>query len=81
MNIKIGYPDEWGSYLDNANIKSKADGGSYFENIIEIAKASKNELLSCQGTSVDKTVWNMYPIRNWRLFTYNQIMIFRKAYT
>ena len=61
MNIKIGYPDEWGSYLDNANIKSKADGGSYFENIIEIAKASKNELLSCQGTSVDKTVWDMYP--------------------
>ena len=37
--IKIGYPDKWDTYLDSAQINSKADGGSYFENILEIAKS------------------------------------------
>ena len=61
MNIKIGYPDSFDTYLDNADIKSISDGGSYFDNIIEIAKASRKKTLSCQGQEVDKTEWLMYP--------------------
>lgn len=61
MNIKIGYPDSFDTYLDNVEIKSAADGGSYFDNIIEIAKASRREIINYQGKSVDKTEWLMFP--------------------
>ena len=61
MGIKIGYPDEWDTYLDNADIKSKAEGGSYFDNLLEIAKASMKYLSELQGTATDKTKWAMYP--------------------
>lgn len=61
MGIKIGYPDKWDTYLDSAQINSKADGGSYFENILEIAKASIKYLSELQGTTPDRTKWAMYP--------------------
>ncbi len=34
MNIKIGYPDSFDSYLDKTEIKSAEEGGSYFNNIL-----------------------------------------------
>lgn len=61
MGVKIGYPDKWNSYLDSADIKSKADGGSYFDNILEIAGANMKCMSERQGASPDKTEWNMYP--------------------
>lgn len=61
MGVKIGYPDEWDTYLDDVDIKSAADGGSYFDNVLEIAKASMKNLSELQGTTPDKTVWAMYP--------------------
>ena len=61
MNIKVGYPDKFDTYLDSTDIKAPADGGSYFKNLVEIAKASRKELISCQGRPVDKTKWAMYP--------------------
>ena len=61
MNIKIGYPDTFDTYLDDVEIKSVSDGGSYFDNVVEIAKASREELIKCQGEDVDKTDWIMYP--------------------
>lgn len=61
MGIKIGYPDKRESQLDDAEIKSKADGGSYFDNILEIAKANVKYMSELQGTSPDKTKWGMYP--------------------
>lgn len=61
MKIKIGYPDNWDTYLDDVQIKSASDGGSYFENMLSVAKGSKKELSKLQGTSVDKTEWAMYP--------------------
>lgn len=61
MKIKIGYPDNWDTYLDEVQIKSSSEGGSYFENMLSIAEGSKKELSNLQGTSVDKTKWAMYP--------------------
>lgn len=61
MGIKIGYPDKRECQLDNAEIKSKADGGSYFDNILEIAKANMKYTSKLQGTAPDKTKWGMYP--------------------
>lgn len=61
MKIKIGYPDDWDTYLDDVQIKSASEGGSYFDNMLSVAEASKKELSKLQGTSVDKTKWAMYP--------------------
>ena len=61
MKIKIGYPDNWDTFLDNVEIKPVSDGGSYFENMLSVAKGSKKELSELQGKSVDKTIWAMYP--------------------
>lgn len=59
MKIKIGYPDKWDSYADNASIKSVLDGGSLFQNICELNKAYRAELVSQQGKPTDKTEWGM----------------------
>ena len=61
MGIKIGYPDKWETYLDGAEIRSAADGGSYFANMLEIAAAQREYTLSLQNKPVDKTQWIMYP--------------------
>lgn len=61
ITIKVGYPDKWDTYLDNAEIKPVSEGGSYFENILAISKAADEYITSLQGTEVDKTKWAMYP--------------------
>ena len=59
MKIKVGYPDSWDTYLDSADIKSPAEGGTFFSNVISIQKAATKELLSKQNEPVDKTEWAM----------------------
>lgn len=71
MQIKIGAPEKWNNYLDSAELKSFEDGGSYFQNIVEITKLSNNYLLSLEGKPVDKTEWAMYP------FTVNAAHVFQ----
>ncbi|MDD6483464.1 MAG: S-layer homology domain-containing protein [Clostridiales bacterium] len=61
MKIKIGYPDNWDTYLDDVYIKSASEGGSYFENMLAVGEASKKELSKLQGKPVDKSEWAMYP--------------------
>ena len=61
ITIKVGYPDNFESYLDNADIKSKSEGGSYFDNIICAMKASRQSVCKLQGTNVDKSEWAMQP--------------------
>ena len=39
MGVKVGYPDSWESCLDRAEIKSPAEGGSFFSNVIAIQMA------------------------------------------
>lgn len=61
MGVKIGYPDEFKSAIDNAEIKSPEDGGSYFTNMLSITAAQKAENIALQGQPVDKSEWLMYP--------------------
>lgn len=61
MNVKIGYPDKRKSYLDDVEIRSAVEGGSYFENALSIAKAQRAADTAQQGMPVDKTEWMMYP--------------------
>lgn len=61
MGVKIGYPDKFETYLDDVEILSTGDGGSYFSNNLRIIKAERQQMIKLQGTTVDKTQWYMYP--------------------
>lgn len=63
MQIQVGAPDynKIVSPLDSASLKSAKDGGSYFQNMIEIGKAMKKENVALSGQPVDKTAWITTP--------------------
>lgn len=64
MVIKVGYPDDWSTPVDNAKIQSRENGGSYFSNQMSINKTQKEDSISRQGKPVDKTEWiaNVYEV-------------------
>ena len=61
MGVKVGYPDSWDTYLDTVEIKSPAQGGSFFSNVIAIQKAAKADTLAHQNDAPDKSRWIMTP--------------------
>lgn len=60
FNVKIGYPDEWKDYSD-LTIKSPKDGGSFYDNMKQIAAWKFQENLDKIGKDVDKSEWFMPP--------------------
>ncbi len=59
-NIKIGYPDKWKDY-SKLTIKSKEQGGSYYENMKNVARWNFQENIADLNKPVDKTRWGMSP--------------------
>ncbi|PIE99218.1 MAG: endothelin-converting protein, partial [Polaribacter sp.] len=60
LMVKIAYPDKWKDY-SKLTIKSVKDGGSYFENSVNIAKWAHHENIAKLGKPVDRTEWGMSP--------------------
>lgn len=60
LNVKIGYPDKWKDY-SALTVVAPEKGGSYFENMKNIAKWDHKEDLAKLGKPVDKTEWHMAP--------------------
>lgn len=60
FNVKIGYPNEWKDYTD-LEIVNPADGGSYFQNMLNAQKWSVADNLADLGKPVDKDEWFMSP--------------------
>lgn len=60
ITIKVGYPDKWKDY-SALEIKSVADGGSYFENSKNLSKWNFKKNLEKLNKPVDKTEWGMSP--------------------
>lgn len=58
--VKIGYPDKWKDY-SGLVIKSKEEGGSYYENMKNVALWNFQENLADLNKPVDKTRWGMSP--------------------
>ena len=61
MGVKVGYPDSWDTYLDNADIRSPEEGGTFFSNYTSIQLAGRAEFLPYQDKPVDKTEWVTSP--------------------
>jgi len=60
MTIKIAYPDEWKDYA-SLEVKGLKDGGSYFQNSINISKWNFNKDIEKLGKEVDRSEWGMAP--------------------
>lgn len=58
--IKIGYPDKWKDY-SGLTVKSPSEGGSYFDNMKNVAKWAFKENIAELGKPVDKEKWGMSP--------------------
>ena len=59
ITVKVGYPDEWDDMLDDVDLRSVAEGGSYYENVIAMNKAAWAELVAELDQPVDKDAWAM----------------------
>lgn len=59
MTVKVGYPDDWSSYADKAEVNSAAQGGSFFENIISLRLAERAKAVEDISGPVDKGAWQM----------------------
>ncbi|MFG4000656.1 M13 family metallopeptidase [Flavobacterium aquidurense] len=60
ITIKVGYPDKWKDY-SALEIKSVAEGGSYFGNARNLAKWEFKKGIEKLNKPVDKTEWGMSP--------------------
>ncbi len=60
MTIKIAYPDKWKDYTA-LQVKSLKNGGSYFENALNVRKWNFNKSIEKLGKPVDRTEWGMSP--------------------
>jgi len=75
MNVKIAYPDVWKDYSALASTSVK-DGGSYFDNTLNLKKWSFKEGLEKLGKEVDKSEWMMAPqvVNAYFMPPYNEIV-------
>jgi len=60
LMVKIGYPDKWKDYSALV-VKSYEQGGSYFENMVNLSKWSVARNMKKLSKPVDKTEWGMSP--------------------
>lgn len=60
LTVKIGYPDTWKDYA-NLDVASYEQGGSYFQNMLNLSKWSMADNMSKYGKPVDKSEWGMSP--------------------
>lgn len=58
--IKIGYPDKWKDF-SALTLNSPEDGGTYFENALNISRWRTKEDIDKLYKPVDKTEWGMSP--------------------
>ncbi|OHT46565.1 M13 family metallopeptidase [Flavobacterium tructae] len=60
LTVKVGYPDKWKDY-SALEIKDVAEGGSYFENMVNLSKWNFKKGIDKLYKPVDKTEWGMSP--------------------
>lgn len=61
MKVNIGYPDTWQDDLKDAEFKTVAQGGSFFDSINEVNRVWRIRSAQMQKDGVDQTRWPMTP--------------------
>ena len=59
ITVNVGYPDEWDDLYDSVDIRSAAQGGSYFENVLAMTKATLDDMAATQDEPVERNAWLM----------------------
>ena len=60
LTVKIAYPDVWKDYSELQVVGLK-EGGTYFENAINVTQWNYNKNMAKLGQKVDRTEWGMSP--------------------
>lgn len=60
LTVKIAYPDVWKDYSE-LQVKGLENGGSYFENSINVSQWNYSQNMAKLGKEVDRTEWGMSP--------------------
>jgi putative endopeptidase len=60
LTVKIAYPDKWKDYSE-LQVKGIKEGGTYFENAINVTKWNYDKNMAKLGEKVDRTEWGMSP--------------------
>ncbi|WP_027377705.1 M13 family metallopeptidase [Kaistella palustris] len=60
FTVKVAYPDKWKDY-SKLTINSEADGGSLYQNLLNVAAWQYQKDLDKIGKPVDRTEWGMTP--------------------
>ena len=79
LRICVGAPDygTFESALDTAVFKSADEGGSYFDNMVEIKRATRSYDAMCSTEPVDKNMWITTPqtVNAFYFMSFNSITI------
>lgn len=59
ITVNVGYPDQWDDLYDDVEFRSVDEGGSYFENVLAMGKATLAELAAEQDEPVERDKWAM----------------------
>lgn len=59
MKVRIGYPDVWPAEQESAEIKSVAEGGSFFANVVALNKSAQQLAVTEQAQGDDPNEWPM----------------------
>ncbi|MDT7831342.1 M13 family metallopeptidase [Flavobacteriaceae bacterium S356] len=60
LTVKIAYPDKWKDYSE-LEVKGIKNGGTYFENALNVAKWNYIKNMDKLGKEVDRSEWAMSP--------------------
>lgn len=59
ITVNVGYPDQWPDPYAGVDLRTEAEGGSYYENFIAMKKARWEQELAQLDEPVDKSQWLM----------------------
>ncbi|TYP99796.1 putative endopeptidase [Tenacibaculum adriaticum] len=60
LTVKIAYPDKWKDY-SKLQVKGLKEGGTYFDNAINVTRWNYDKNMAKLGKEVDRTEWGMSP--------------------
>lgn len=59
MQLNLGYPNDWEDSMAGVSILSKEEGGSFYQNLMAINQAARQQSIDLQKEGVPEELWGM----------------------
>lgn len=59
MQLNLGYPNDWEDSMAGVPILSKEEGGSFYQNLMAIQQAARQQTIDLQKEGVPEELWGM----------------------